>query len=110
MPDTKPGKYPDRTLEERCRAAGATVRCLWQMRGPKNTVIAWMECLQVGSGVVIVQTFKGGGWEAYSSLPVNEIDATVADVLARCGVKPDTVREADVNPAASRGNERGVRP
>lgn len=79
-------RYPDRTLEERCRAAGATVRCLWQQRGPKNTGIAWMEGLMIGAGVVIVQTYEGGGWEAYSALPVNEIDATVADVLTRCRV------------------------
>lgn len=94
MTNSRSDRFPDSTLEERCRAAGAEVRCCWQMKGPKDTAIAWMECLQIGSGIVIVQTYKGGGWEAYSALPVNEIEATVADVLARCRVKPDTVRDA----------------
>lgn len=78
--------YPDHALEDAARAAGATVRCLWQIPGPKDTAIAWVECLSIGSGIVIVQTFDGGGWNALSDCRTNRIDETIADVLARCGV------------------------
>lgn len=78
--------YPDHTLEDAARAAGATVRCLWQIPGPKDTAIAWMECLSIGHGIVIVETFDGGGWNALSDCRTNRIDETIADVLARCGV------------------------
>lgn len=81
--------FPNNTLEQRAREAGAEVRCVWQTRGPKDTGVAWLECLQIGSrgDFVIVETFKHGGWNAFSAPHSNRIDDTVADVLERCGVK-----------------------
>lgn len=87
MPTTN---YPNNTLERRAIEAGAQVRCLWQMRGPKDTGVAWLECLQIGprGDVVIVETFHHGGWNAFSAPHSNRVYDTITDVLERCGVKP----------------------
>lgn len=82
----KTATMPDRTVEMVARKAGAEVRRLWQMRGPPNTSIKWMECLSIGKSTCIVQTFEGGGWEAYTPGRSNRVDDTLADVLNRCGV------------------------
>jgi hypothetical protein len=81
--------YPDRTLETRVREAGARVAVMWQMRGPKDTGVAWLECFQIGErgDLVIVETFKHGGWNAFSAPHSNSVNATVADTLERCGVR-----------------------
>jgi hypothetical protein len=79
--------YPDRTFEEAARKAGAPVQCLWEMKGPRNTAIAWLSALSVNGRVVIVQTYTdGNGWEVYSPAPTLNVDATIQDALARCGV------------------------
>lgn len=80
--------YPDRTLEEELVKRGCQVRCMWQTPGPRGTLIAWMEGILVQpeggkGGVVIVQTYRNGGWDAYTSNKSIEIEATVADVIAR---------------------------
>lgn len=90
-----PKVYPDQTVENAARAAGLVVTCLWQLKGPPHTAIAWMECLSIGHGLCIIQTFEGGGWNALTSTPSNSIAETVADVIARC--TPDTGEGAPVN-------------
>lgn len=95
MPKTK--TYPDRTLENAIRAAGHRCPCLWEMRGPKNTEVAWIVAYAVGHSVVMVQTFKNGnGWNAYSSAPTIRVDDTIADVLERAGLAPGD--DGDDNP------------
>lgn len=80
-------KYPDHTFENAASRAGASVQCLWQMRGPKNTAVAHIECLTINGTLVIVETFEGGGWEVFTPGHTIDIDETIADALARCGVK-----------------------
>lgn len=82
-------KFPNRVLEDQARAAGVFVQCLWQTKGPKDTGVAWLECLQIGprGDVVIVETFHHGGWNAFSAPHSNRVDDTIRDVLERCGVK-----------------------
>lgn len=79
--------YPDRTLMDRLTAKGCQVRCLWQMPGPKQTMIAWLEGwlvqVEARSAVVIVQTFTAGGWEAFTANNDSDIDKTVEDVITR---------------------------
>ena len=76
--------YPDTTLADRCREAGATVRLMWEEQGPKSTGIAFITCYLINHTACMVQTFAGGGWDAFTPCGRNEIDAAVADVLARC--------------------------
>ena len=78
--------YPDRTIENAAREVGAQVICLWQLRGPEHTQIAWIEGLLINGEVVLIQTFAEGGWSAYTALRSNRVDETIADVLARCGI------------------------
>jgi hypothetical protein len=78
--------YPDHTLEELCRKAGAGVSVLWEIPGPKNTAIAWLVAYHIGKNICIVQTFKDGGWTALTPNDSNCVDDTVADVLNRCAV------------------------
>lgn len=89
-------RFPDQTLERRIVEAGATVRCMWQMKGPKDTGVAWLVCLMVGKrgDMVIVETFHHGGWNAFSAPHSNSVDDTIADVLERCGVKPAAMLES----------------
>ncbi len=78
--------YPDQTVERAARAAGAQVMCLWQVTGPVDTQIAWLEALLINRSICIVQTFIGGGWDAYTSAQSNRADDTLVDVLNRCKV------------------------
>ena len=84
MPNT-----PNRTVEDFARAAGANVRVMWQMPGPNDTGVAWLECLMVGDrgDMVIIETFKHGGWNAFTAPHSNRVDDTLIDVMRRCGVK-----------------------
>lgn len=76
-------KFPDNTLERILGERGHRVQLMWQMRGPKHTLIRWMECFLVNDGLVIVQTYDGGGWEAFTTNMRSDVESTVADVLAR---------------------------
>lgn len=75
--------YPDHTLENALRERGINVMCFWEVPGPKNTSIEWMVSYGVNGAVVLVQTYKDGGWEAYTHSKSNKVDDTIADVLAR---------------------------
>jgi hypothetical protein len=79
-------KYPDQTVENAARAAGANVQVMWQIDGPKDTAIKFMECLLINRTLVIVQTFDTGGWEVLTAGRSNRIDDTLIDVLTRCDV------------------------
>lgn len=81
-------QYPDNTLETRLRERGYEVRCMWQIKGPKDTAVKWMEYLFVTNdtgmtyGAVIVQTFDGGGWNAFvEASRHNDIASTVEAVV-----------------------------
>lgn len=78
-------KRPSTILETELKARGIHPRRLWEMRGPKDTDITWMHALMLDRGIVIVQTFSYGGWDAYTALNDSQISATVDDVIARCG-------------------------
>lgn len=73
----------DHTFEDQLRKRGHSVRCMWQMNGPKNTMVVGMECIAVYSDghaprIFIVQTMRGGGWDAYATVSDrNDIAATV---------------------------------
>jgi hypothetical protein len=81
---TKARTYPDHTLEKALRERGIQVRVLWEMKGPKNTLIDWLVGYAIAGQICIVETFKSGGWDAFTSGQSNLIDETVADVIARC--------------------------
>lgn len=78
--------YPSHVLADACRAAGATVHLLWEVRGPRETAVAWMSCYQIGRSTCIVQTYSGNGWNAYTPCNSIGIEETIADVLNRCSV------------------------
>jgi hypothetical protein len=82
-------KYPSNILETKLRERGISVRCLWQENGPKNTAIAWQECLLVNGTPVIVQTFASGGWQAYTPNQSNDVEATINDVIERTKTATD---------------------
>lgn len=80
-------KY-DRTFENAMRERGASVRCCWQISGPKNTAVSGMEMLMIHGEagaftMALVQTFADGGWEVYTP-PThrNSIESTLDAVEA----------------------------
>lgn len=94
--DSKPTRdYPDTTLETMCRAAGATVRLMWEEPGPKNTAISYISCYLINRTICMVQTFKTGGWDAFTPCRSLGIKDTVADVLSRCPT-PASVNRASL--------------
>lgn len=78
--------YPDHTLENAIRDRGVECRCLWELEGPKHGGIAWIVAYRINGRVVLVQTFRLGGWDAYTGAATNKISDTVADVFRRCGM------------------------
>jgi glycerophosphoryl diester phosphodiesterase len=80
--------YPDNTLAQELRKRGFAVHINWEIKGPKDTEIAWMTHLvatdgKSNFGTMIVQTFKdGNGWNVYV-FPSNAIgtEATVEAVI-----------------------------
>lgn len=81
--------YPNHVIEDAARKAGAQVRCLWEIKGPKDTDIAWMTALAINARVAIVQTYKSGGFEVYTACDTISIPGTIRDALARCGVNQE---------------------
>lgn len=92
--------YPSHALTDGLRAKNIMARCLWETPGPVNTQIAWLAAYLVcapgkSGGVVIVQTYAGDGWDAYTSLGENDVDATIADVIERLKVGGDATAEKE---------------
>ena len=75
--------YPDRTFEEAARERGYQVQCMWQMKGPKMTSVAWIECLVVDGCAIIVETFEGGGWELFTTGRSIDRQTTIDNALDR---------------------------
>lgn len=82
MPKTD--KYPSRILEDKLRERGLEPRLMWEMRGPKDTGIKWISCYFLEKNLILVETFDGGGWNAFTPDLTNNVEATVEDVIARC--------------------------
>lgn len=81
---TKTKVSPNRILRDQLRAKDHDVELLWEMRGPKDTAVAWLSCYEVskpdGSNkvLVIVETYENGrGWEAFV-VPVAAAPSTSA--------------------------------
>jgi hypothetical protein len=79
--------YPDSTLADACRARGANVALMWEMKGPETTGVAWLSCYVIDAGVCIVQSYKGGGWDAYTPCGSPLASDAITDVLERCAYK-----------------------
>lgn len=89
----KPNKdhtYPSHVLEEEIRKRGYPIRCMWEMKGPPNTRIIWVVCYLCEGTIVLVTTYEGGSWEAFTPNQDGKIEATVEDVIARCCRKVPT--------------------
>lgn len=82
----RPVQYPNREFEHTCLERRIVCLTLWEMRGPPRTAIKWIVAYSVRGHVVIVQTFRNGGWDVYTSSPSNRIDESIDDALARCKV------------------------
>ena len=75
--------YPDHTLQNTLREREINCVLMWEMRGPRDTSIAWLSCYQVANSIVIIETFSDGGWNAFTPAKTIEIDKTIADVIDR---------------------------
>lgn len=75
--------FPNQALEKRLIAEGVAVVCMWQLRGPENTGVAWLECLMANHVMLIVETYRDGGWEVFTAAQSVDVDLTVAEVLSR---------------------------
>ena len=80
--------FPNQVFEVAARKTGVIVKLLWEIKGPKDTDIAWMSAYAVNGRVAIVQTYKSGGWDVYTAGDSNGIDDSINDALTRCCV-PD---------------------
>jgi hypothetical protein len=66
----------DRAYEFVKKLAGdKPVQCLWQIKGPKNTAIALIECWALirEGNLLIIEHYKGGGFEVFPSVPSLEL-------------------------------------
>lgn len=79
-------KHPDSTLEDGLRERGVIVRVMWEMKGPKDTQIAWLQLLGVGSKcrLFIVETYKDGGWEVFIQSREGKITECIDEVARVC--------------------------
>ena len=76
-------EYPDNTLELALREKGFTVQCMWQMKGPKNSMVAWIECLLVDRVLFIVETYnENQGWDVFIQSSKGQTSAVI-DQVAR---------------------------
>ncbi len=76
--------YPSDVLVNQLRAAGHRVGLMWEIKGPKDTMIAWISCYLVnGDMIVHVLTYhKGNGWEYLMPGVEMQTDKVVDDVIA----------------------------
>lgn len=93
---------PDTTLESILAKLGFSVRCMWQKRGAPEDGWSWLECIMVTGGpndkprdhehapiaMMIVQTFKGGGWSSYLANIENSIESAVREVMLAADADP----------------------
>ena len=90
-------QFPDHTLEKKLQDDGYTVRCMWQIKGPKDTAIKWMEYLFVTDdtgmtyGGVIVQTYDGGGWNAFVEASRHNDIASTVEAVVKAITKEDSL-------------------
>jgi hypothetical protein len=61
--------------------------CVWEAMLDKAAMENNNPAYLIETGLVIVSTYRGGGWDAYTALPKNDIEATIADVIERCKAK-----------------------
>lgn len=99
---TRTAQYADRTLENALRERThnrVNVALMWEMRGPENTGVAWLSCFIVNGTLLIVETFKDGGWNALTSDRSNRVDETINDVIERCAIQHLTVSKEEAERA-----------
>jgi hypothetical protein len=82
----------NRAFEHYMAERGYSVRCMWAMKGPKDTAVTGLEMLAVtgpsGSfALALVTSYGADGWSVFSESGVNNTDATLADFESRM-VKP----------------------
>ena len=61
----------DYVRENLAKGEENVARCLWQIKGPKDTEIKLMECWQIKNRMVIIQAFKGmhGSFCVFADIP-----------------------------------------
>lgn len=90
MAKTQTKTYPNTTLEKALRERGVPIRLMWEVPGPKDTMVAWLSCYLVNARVVIVQTYKdGNGWQVYTPVEDATITGTVEQVIRSSEVGGD---------------------
>jgi hypothetical protein len=83
----------NRAFEDALRESGATIRCMWQMDGPENTMVSGLEMLacygEAGAftlALVVSYAAHDGtpeGWDVFTpASQTNRVDATLAAVEA----------------------------
>lgn len=75
-------------VEETLRTEGYSVQTCWEMKGPKDTSVAFLTMYLVHppedgaeGTLMLVQTYFNGGWEAFPQASrSNEINATMDSI------------------------------
>jgi len=109
-------QHPDTTLESVLVKLGFDVRCMWQKAGAPEDGWAWLEMLSISGGpndmprgpgaaphsMVIVQTFKDGGWDCYRGSHTNSTVETIRQVMLDTNADP-MKRLAEIDVAIKEG-------
>lgn len=64
---TKTKSYPSHTFARLAREAGFEPRLFWEIKGPKDTAIAWLSCYVIKGRVFHVITYDNDGWDVLRS-------------------------------------------
>lgn len=64
-------------------------RLLWEMYGPKNTVIQSISCFSIGKILILIQNYGTNGFDVY--MPCS-------NSLAITDIKTAIIKAADLNP------------
>jgi hypothetical protein len=84
MLKVKDRDYPSRVLVDEIRKRDIPCRLMWEIKGPKDTQIAWITCYLIQRTIVHVLTYTGkNGWDALTPCQSLKIDETVQEVLDR---------------------------